>query len=432
MRPSELDYTSQAKHYFDISNGEVLVSAADRREYVQNGADPATVVELGPLLRELPENIDHDSYERLDVSGWLPEQYVAFGKWIYRVVSPPPPNEKKLNSRVLKNARLLGVGAGLKHIANVFGTRGNFYVASNVKDAHKIGQFNDLTLDDAVAYVKRVGATTQPRKNVFKRRSKLNSRNPSYDYLQDRFGQIGGFTKLLELAGFPDFSSWEIPDCEDWGVQVMEANAGLVPTARVINYFSVSRLGPSRKLIAYHFRAVRQFQDDITQRYQENQQDKENMLETLRSETSNGKLPRELLMAYSDAEGYSGDPELFIEQNPAEAIRRFAEYQVVAALLPHINKDTKIRICQRSGLYKEYKNFQACIRRFLSRFDEARYITDAEVEYQALTMGLFDSIWPSDGHLERLKLGEDFLEYCRRVDKLKTVRFASRLWIPSG
>ena len=300
MRPSEIDYTSRVKHYFDISNGEVIAGEATQ-EYLQTCVDPDNVRELGELLCQPFLDIAQINYETLDSSNWSKEKYLLFGHWFKHIVPPPAEGHKQLTRQMLITGRKLGVVPPIRTLLREFGGKyGDFYVAIEASNTRTIGQFKDWALEDFVAYIRKVGGERMPTLAVFDNLHKSNPTKPSGTYMRDRFSNIGSFSKLLELAGYPVIGLWEKNDYTEWGVKFMQANNGIVPTAIMTDYFSFRRLGPSSTSIRNNFIRTGLFQREVGRNYTEHerkaQQSRQEKRDLIEAELSQGIIPVELFL----------------------------------------------------------------------------------------------------------------------------------------
>ena len=431
MRPEEIDYSDARKHYFDLSNGEVLAGAADRDRYLAAGAQAVHVVELGGLLRDPTPHLDprETDYERIDTSGWPRERFIAFARWLGRIVpEPTDPRKEKVTQHVLWHARQIGLGPGIHAIRQEFGNYTNLYREARLGGSRPVGLFDDWGVTDAVAYIKRVGRDKKPRVADLKRLNRINPNNPKAEYLTERFRDIGGFSKLVELAGYNVIHGWSRDDYVDWGVRVMRANDGQTPSQSMIDYLSKQDRGPSASIVAKHFDSLSNFQRRVISSFYEHKQEMEardqEQLERLETDIREGALPLELFSPFDHDPEASDErraqiahelERLYGDGNAAavteqlgvnETIVRYAKFKIIDEVAPWLEPDTRIAISRGLG---DRKSLTAALRKAAS-------IPAGEVEYAALVEGFFDYIWPDEAQLEALKLDEGYRDH---LDRLK-------------
>jgi hypothetical protein len=446
MRPSEIDFRADKKqHFFDLSNGEVLQGKADLNNYMKGGAETSRIVKLGHLLRNGVSSEPEAPYERLDVSEWSDDKFRQFGRWLSKVVDPPNEiSHSHLSTTVLDNAKALGVGPSRRAIRQTFVTVSLFYQEIGESDAHYVGLFKDWDLDDFVKHIKNVGGIKRPTTADLKAVSNSNPKYPKPDYMRTLFKEIGGLRTLFELAGYPVIDLWDKEDYVDWGVKFMEANNGMVPSSRMADYLSTKKKGPSGSSIRNHFDYIRVYQDEVINTYQESQLEKKQVetrkLDMLVFDLRNGKVPMEIFkqngedassnITYANelnTENLASFNQTIMGQKAEnivldvcnqigrqEAIRRYAMLKVLLDAVPYASRSTHINLVRRSS-QKTGGTFIAHIKH---RYD----ICPGTIENAALTLGFFDDIWPMKKYLESLKLDDGYLDYYKKIEKVKKVR----------
>jgi hypothetical protein len=426
MRPEEINHSSRARHFIDLSNSEVLVGVREFRKYQAACEDPTQVVEIGPYLRSHDKPPDTDT-EVLDVSSWDEKKYVEYGRWLLRIV-PESDTERPLNRDIINNAKSLGIGPGYRTIMSVFGNLATFYSEVKAPGLHVIGNFKTWTLENYVAYLREFGEK-RPTSAEVDKRSKRDPTKPNVDYMRTQFSDIGGFIKLLELAGYTVIDLWDKKDYTAWGVRFMEANEGLIPTSRMADFLSTQKLGPSGTSIRNKFDSMGDYQKTVIRAYEEAQKTKSEAqveyLKVIKYLLRNKTLPTELFQHESgDFDKDNPLPEPVIRDDleaypigADEIVIRYAKYRVINELLPYTAEVAKIKLAITPGLGKA---FIANIRR--------NYVVDSgEVERAALLTEVFEVLWPAEGNIEKLKLGEAYEEYYKRIEKVKVTRSLQRV-----
>jgi hypothetical protein len=440
MKAQELDCSQDKPHYFDLMGGEVLVGQSERKRLINDGADPNFIFDLGPLLRDPDPFIDPDQmqYEPLDTTEWPRERYIRFAKWLDGLVEPPDrPEQKRVNQSVFSNARRLGLGPGRYMIQKEFGTYSELYAESGLEDCIKTGFLADWEIEDAIAYVKKVGGGSRPGHQDLDRFHQRDPRNPAAKSLGRRFRHIGGFSKLAELAGYTVVKLWGRDDYINWGARFMQANDGQAPTARMMRYMASIKRGPSEIPLSRHFEGVRDFQEQARHRFDGLQKEKERLdahhLDIIGAELRAGRLPLTLFspLPFEDGQdsiaaelevlrAYSGIGKgdmltaITDELGVSEVIRRYAKYRVTEILADDLSLGVKLKIAR--GLY-EHKTFVGSIRHH-------KDVLAGEIESEALFLGAFDYIWPMDEHVSQLKLDKGYERFCETGRK--SVREANR------
>jgi hypothetical protein len=380
-------------HYFDVSNGTVLEGKQFLEIYLRSGADPENIKKLSDLLRDSSRDIRIGDYPVADTIDWTNERYKRYGRLLSRIVdNPSRPTERKLNQKIINRARALGLGPASWTIREAFGSLSNFYEESELTNTYRRGNFDDLTVEDLVKHVRKVGQKLgrRPRKADFINASQRNVNCPSFDYMYGRFEGNGGVGTLIELAGWPVINNWETQDYIDWGIKLLDAN-GNAPKALEIYYLSKKDKGPSIKPIEKYFGSLLNFQDSVKKEHDArkiaSEEAKAEKIDTLITRLQSGTIPEELF------EGADSEQDILI---------RFAKYSVLEYLSSHWNEETKVNIC--TDTYKD-QNYIRSIRR------SNNALSAGDIEHAALILGHFDDIWPMDNHKEDLKLGKEYEEY---------------------
>lgn len=431
MRPEEIDYSDTRKHYFDLSNGEVLAGADDRKRYIEAGAQAVRVVELGSLLRSPQSHIDLETadYEMIDTSEWEPERYQSFTRWLSKVVEPPQrPEEKLITKKIFHHARKLGIGPSQHAVKREFGNHSKLYAAAKVAEAHVVKIHDDLSIEEAVAYIQKIGGRRRrPTERDLQKAHQDDPSNPTVILLWSRFRNIGGYNKLVELAGYPVVKLWEREDFLDYGVRFMRANDGQVLTARMANYLSKQQRGPTASTIINHFDYMSSYQMEVIRRFYEYQEakkahDREQLAkvdEDLRAEL----VPLEIFSPFAiqdraDQEQVEDDREkareLFRSKDvavvarhlgTAETIKRYAKFKILDELTPTMELDKKVAVSRNlTG-----QSLTAAIQKSFP-------VTAGEIEYVALTQDFFDYIWPDDNAVKALKLDRGYKVYADKAE----------------
>lgn len=416
MRPAELDYTSYETHFFDTQNGEILRGQDELDNYVEQGADIETVYNLGLLLRDRKVALTTENYDSPETINWDRDQFVGYGRWIDQIVAPPIHREdhrfqeNRLNRDVFDQAARLGLGPGKNAIRRNFGSLSRFYIEIDAESAQFTGVFQEWSIDDFVTYIKSRGNGKRPTTERLREVSRRDPTKPSPDLISTRFKDIGGFSKILELAGYTVVNLWDEQDYIEWGVKFMEANDGELPTSRMANFLSRKHLGPAGRTIIDNFNKISVFQRRVAEEYY-NRKDEQAAQRQLRidrilDDFAAKKLPYELfadLSLENDAETKETLAMVLNGKNANEAILRWAKYSVLNELTPNISSNRRASLSRGEGYDR---GFVAAIRKHHD-------IPAGEIECAALTLDVFDAIWPMDDFKAKLKLGDEYEEYIK-------------------
>jgi hypothetical protein len=402
MRPSEINHSDPSEHFIDLSNGEIVAGKLALKGYLMDAGPEADIQNIGVLLRtKISKESLGQEYERLDTSDWDEKQFIAFGKWIAKLVTPPSPGRriKSLNKDVLRNAHLLGIGPSEYTFEREFGNYSNFYAMLNVKNLHKRNYFDDWDIEDLIKYAKKVGGERRPTRADFDHAA--GNAYPSARYIKERFKLTGGFETLLSLAGYCVVERWTREDYVDWGVHLMIANDVMVPSQDAADFLSKKTWGPSAKTVSTKFGSFKIFQTEVIKAYGKEVRDqtvaKAEKVDQIQKDIDTGNLPEVLL---------AGEDNKPLDLSSDEMITRYAKLKVLQALNLPITMERITSVILEPIL----SSFSSAIRKTHPG------ITPADIEYTALVNGYFDDIWPRERDLDRLRLGEDFVVFRRERD----------------
>jgi hypothetical protein len=450
MRPQEIDYSSKRKYYFDTSNGEVLEGQEQVKEYLTGTGNADSIYALGTLLRNSDVPLRPEGYEPLDTKGWPREKYQEYGRWVTRIVAPPTNSqEKKLNNKVLANARRLGIGPSVRTLIVEFNGKSNFYRESQISSTFRTGLFDDWTIDKFVAYVRQVRLEMgiRPKREDLDKQARNSANRPSYNIIYERSREIGGLRKLLELGGGFVAESLDDEGYVNWGTRFMRANDGQLPSNQAINFLSINKLGPSRKPIKQKFGSLPDYQYEVSKRYWEEQSELGRRHELIEQDIQSNRIPLSLFIFSESSdeqeESIRSDElmkalesnlpimeviEKYISRN--ETMARTGKYKVVDKLFPLWSQKDKVKISTEGF---EERDFVSSIRKKdhgLKKDNIGMVITAGQIESTALSLHVFDDIWPIDNYLEDLKLGEKYEIYCEKIrQKRRTKRQQSRVLV---
>lgn len=418
MRPNEIDYTSRLKHFYDVSNGEILAGSASVSDYVKEAETSRdNIIDLGQLLRGQHEVAIPAGNEATDASEWSSNEYIRYGRWLASIVAPPVnPRERQLNRHVFRRAYHIGVGPSEKSMIKTLGGYSAMYIEIGLQNVHVVGAaYTEWCLDDYIADLRYAGGSTQrrPSWNELERRSKLDRNKPTPDYMARTFRHIGGLNKLLELAGYPVIDLWNEQDYIDWGVKFMMANDGVPPTALMADYLSGKRQGPSHTAICNNFTKMRNYQKQVICAYVEARYDQiseeAEIVAAIAADIKQKNIPCELFE--EDTINVQNMPTDMVIKTLKTAARKgefltsYAKFKVIERIVPGMGVDRRLAVSKDAT-----GNFISAVRKHSD-------VSPADIEHAALTMGYFDFIWPIDDYKHKLKLDEGYVDYYNKIKR---------------
>jgi hypothetical protein len=417
------------KHYFDLRTGTIIEEQFLEAFKRSPDANEHNIHELGDLLRNPDIQIEPRTYLPYDLyinyvknkkngnlekvnhrrqKRWTEKRFKQYGRWLTSTVkTSTKQGEKLLNRDIIDKAHRLGLGPSSELIIDRYKTMSNFYTDIGVYETKRVGIFNDWTTQDFVKYISQVGNMLgrRPTATDLNDLSKENVNNPHYLVIYNRSKNIGGLSKLLELAGWPVVSTWKEQDYVDWGVKFMRANNGKIPAKHALNFLSAKKIGPSSKSTGKKFKKIQFYQEKVQSAYDEEQDHKlliEAHLKQIEGRINDGWIPAEL---------YDNAP------SEEELIQAFAKYKVLEKLVPSWPNKTKA-IVSTGGI--NGRSFASSIQ-LIS--DE---ISAEDIESAAIELELFDVIWPMDQLTQRLKLDKDYDDYLEDVRKKDREKWHAR------
>jgi len=254
------------------------------------------------------------------------------------------------------------------------------------------GRYDNWQIEHVLAHLRNVSyeINEKPTKAILWHRiNELGKDEPSPRFISSRIP----FRRALELIGFPDVHSWAEDDYIHWGVRFIEANNGAKPSARTLDYLSKLKRGPSSSQIVRCFGKLNDYKISITEAYQSQIAEKTKVRQQKLSDIEEGL-----------AEG-GLTKELFVDVNSEEEmLHRYARFLVLDELLLGDNAKSKLSIATMSNKSVRANGFVGSIRKVNNA------ITAGDIESSALSLGVFDYIWPPDkSYLETLKIPEELI-----------------------
>jgi len=253
----------EINQYFNLENGEVLVGECAALRAARISEFPDSIRDLGELLLDQTLEIHPDQYERLNVEDWNLRQYIRYGTWIHRLVTPPDEVFTNLSETTLERSARLGLGPSVKRItaSGRFGSYSNFYREIGTAERQSKGRYDHWPHGRFADHVVKAFLT------------RPNGMSTS-DYLVELAQANEGpglaplDTELLDERGYPDIRSWDKDTYKDWGSTVMAANNGKRIKRKYVRYLSGRHRGPSPWAVNDKFDLLSTFQEQSAKRYE--------------------------------------------------------------------------------------------------------------------------------------------------------------------
>jgi hypothetical protein len=376
-----------AETYFNTQDGRLYIGQAAIAAGMEQPF--SELVPLKDLLLD-PNFLLPERYERLSGSGWKHEDYEALGHWTLELLFASDPNpdagRPKLSYEYFDRLNQLGIAPHPDYIAGEFDSFQNFCENIGAINEHRGNKFIHWTLNDYVNYAKQVASELgrKPIKKDYQSRY-LQGLGPSGNIISKHVGN----NRLNDLIGYPDIRSWDDDDYLRWGARVLMVNGNVKFTAPYINYFSRIKRGPSEAAVRVRFGSATKFR----------QRAEEEMKEIIREQEQQDNI----LFAEHDALQEAGKLVLAEELEPQVRLRTTAQYLVVTRLLPQLGNDLKVAIAQYTP------------ERFVATIQQKNIkLTAGHIETTAVSLDVFDYIWPMDEWREYLKVNVDELDSKRK------------------
>lgn len=364
--------------WFDTRDGKLLVGEASYSQSVEQSL-PGDVVPLADLLVQ-PEFSykTGDFVERGRRIEWDTDQKLAAGRWVLGLLEQATGEPQVLTTGHFDRLRVLGLApdpTALREFGGIQGFREQ--VGSPLDDRGRYGTYRKFTPDQWLDFARRVEA-------------RVGGMPTADDYAADGGPSktmlllyAGGVNKLNDQLGYPDIKSWKKEDYLDWAVKVIKVNGEQNFNLPVIRVLAARRRGPDGWTIRQNCKSWSAFKEEAIDTYQFWREEEEyeigQKLDWYKHLMARGHLPAE----YGDLER-------------SELFRRAGRYRVVSDCLPNIDETLKRSIAaETSSLYR-------AVRRC------APGLTDGHIEMVAVSLKVFDDIWPME---------EEDLEYLRVSDE---------------
>lgn len=255
--------------WFDTRDGALLIGEAAVDERRDEGG--AFVVNLGELVTERVFPFDANDFTKTNWKGRPTEDYLEFGHWALNVVQPSWTEYiiKPLSQRFIRRFYILGLGPEPRLIDRNpdIGSTTEFQRQIGSPTNISSGYYDDWSFSRVVGLASFIKSRTgkRSRKQDFDREAFLRwpQRSPDYQVIRRKHG---GISPVNEALG--DIVKWDVDNCIEWGIRVLEANPDREITFGLIRILSSRRKGPSETPILRLFGSKDQFIAAINERLQ--------------------------------------------------------------------------------------------------------------------------------------------------------------------
>ena len=363
--------------FYDPHSREIIeASNNDARDLAPHA------LRLGHLL--LTKEFDYESISgsRIPLSALDAEQGLQVGRRITEEIEEVSHNPVPFTQEMVRRLNLLGVFPDFNYIRKNFGTLGNF---TSLIGARRSEQHNSNAAYDDLSYVECIEKIITAYTSVYEgpvlqkpiTRTIIESLytiglGPSRPYVERR---LGGVSKINEYLGFPDVKSWDDISYLRYGADILRYNGANTLTVANIDALASKNLGPYTASIKTKFGSFGNFKS-LAQKFFE---DEQNFF------ISHGYLPR-------------SSTNTVPEEISQEQLRQ--HIALVSLLKHYLPDESTIKDTTTSSVDNAIRHIQKHNPR----------ATFADIEITAMTLRIFDDIWPKHVKYKRPPLLAD----CKR------------------
>lgn len=335
------------------------------------GVDVRIAREIRDILLDPEQEPEPMGKSRDETLGWTRWDYLAYGKWLLKVVNFENEDEEQLvlTSGIIRRASKIGLGPARINTKskNAVGlTALNEALGENPRK-----KFMNMTDQECVRRGKEVAdyAGRRPTKDEMEELRKQGY-IPGRMALRSRFGSLNAY---FEEIGYPKTYGWELEDYVDWGA-AYKRQLGLtaaITTPKVVALHKVGR-GPSEKVLSRSV-GFMELEWRAAERAREQIDAEERSFIVQRNAVKELEEVDEsfaLLMGSIDSD---------------DQFRIAAQYRLVHEVMPHVAPAELRDIA-------ELKSVQSVIN-WIQR-NSPTAVSMAEIETTADELGITDALWP--------------------------------------
>jgi hypothetical protein len=381
--------------YIDMETGAVLW---DRQALPRIEENDTAVAHIGALVvaDEFPytrEDFDTPAaaVRREKMLHWGNQECRAYGRWVLGLINPDDDTEHPLVQQHFRRLSIMGLGMGDKALMKRVGASSlaDFRTKIGAPVGRQVGLYDHWGPDEYAKYAldlsTRLGGSKPSDADYTN--SARNKEGPAVETIRRTL--LGTVKQLNELIGFPNVTRMTPPDMVYWGSQVRKANAGIRLTTFVVDILSSRKRGPSTRSIYVHFGSWGAFTEQANEQYERD------MEHEARQRKANLALYEEMIS--------SGMlPESAKDLSEAELFALGGKYQLIEIFAPSMTTEARARHADLSPV------------NFLNSLARSRPgLSAGMIELEAVDLGVFDDIWPTNDGLEYLVVSDEELEAMR-------------------
>ncbi len=373
-----------SEFWFDTRDGALLIGReAAIPRLNEAGSD---VLPLAEILEaeEFPYGI-HE-YDKTEVEDWTKEDYINYGRWVLNIIKTEE-ELQPITRRHIVRLYQLGLGPRHTHMLEACQAKTWWELRREVGSppGHDIGRFLEWTLQDFVNYARSLEAELKRKPTELDyAQASIKRDGPTPRIIDSRLP--GGVGYLNENLGYPNIHNWTKDDYVSWGAKVIKANGGRTITSQFPKILSKRKRGPSDRTIYNHFgnwdNFITQAEEEFIQLEQEARTSRVSKLKHYTEMVKDGTLPTE-----------------FSNLDEEQLIQGAAKYLVVSKCAPDLSSYQKLVISQRQHTYVE------------ALMNAKEGLTAGKIEIIAISLEVFDDIWPMKEDLSYLYISDEELGY---------------------
>lgn len=364
--------------WFDTRNGTQLVGWEAVFPRLMEGSHD--VVRLIDILEAEDFPFGPYQYAKLDEASWEPRDYYNYGQWVLNLICKDEEKAKPLAQEHLVRLHRLGIGPHFRRVLKHNQAKYFSELRQNLGSPphERKGEHAYWTTRDFIRYAEALAAELgrRPRAQDYDEVAAKRG-GPTSKIIQTHVP--GGVGVLSELIGYPNTRQWGAEECIDWGARVMAANEGRRLTSVMAIILAKRERGPSDTSIRKKCGSWKTFAEGAEEEFRrmqgEEQAAREVKLMRYGQMLCNGTLPSSFV-------ALKKEKDLF---------RAAGKFLVAGNVAPYgLSDSKKIELATASA--------ERFIRILIEKFP---HLTAGKIEIIALSLGVFDDIWPppSNRHL---------------------------------
>lgn len=371
--------------WFDTRDGALIIGA----EALEASIEQSGIGDIRPLGEVLADNTfpyRAGDFERPRIRDRDREDLLAIGHFIISLISSEDDVPPVLTEAHLQRAYILGLGPERRAYANSprspFETITEFQRELGARVTAYNNQYADWSITDFTTYADQLMKELKrlPGERDYSRAA-MQGKGPSVDTIKQRGGGLQGINDRL---GYPNTRTWDDDDFIDWGMRVLQANPDLDFSSYVSEALSPQRLGPSVRTVIRRFGKWEKFKEKVYREHQASMETRQEKLDYYKDLCRSGALPSEYETLDDD-----------------ELLRLAGRYVLTGSLLERTDPT----------IVRDISNAPA----FITTLRKMRPgLTAGVIEATAVTLDVYDDIWPSSSSKRTLQISAKEIEAIRK------------------